>query len=57
VPAVPGATVHLLDTLNLGSSSSQIRAALAQGERPADVPEGVLDYIDEHRLYRLGGRN
>jgi len=57
VPAVPGATVHLLDTLNLGSSSSQIRAALAQGERPTDVPEGVLDYIDEHQLYRLGGRN
>ena len=52
VPEVPGATVHLLDTLNLDSSSSQIRAALARGERPADVPCPVLDYIAGHRLYQ-----
>ena len=52
VPSVPGATVHLLDTLNLESSSSAIRAALARGERPADVPGPVLDYISERGLYR-----
>jgi len=52
VPEVPGATVNLLDTLNLNSSSSQIRQALARGERPADVPRAVLDYIGKHRLYR-----
>lgn len=52
VPSVPGATVHLLDTLKLESSSSAIRAALARGERPADVPEAVLAYIAERGLYR-----
>jgi len=52
VPEVPGATVHLLDSLNLRSSSSAIRAALGRGERPEDVPGAVLDYISEHRLYR-----
>ena len=52
VPSVPGATVHLLDSLNLESSSSAIRAALARGERPADVPSAVLDYIAERDLYR-----
>ena len=52
VPSVPSATVHLLDTLNLESSSSAIRAALARGERPADVPGPVLDYISGRGLYR-----
>jgi nicotinate-nucleotide adenylyltransferase len=52
VPEVPGATVHLLDSLNLESSSSAIRQALARGERPADVPAPVLDYIEERELYR-----
>ena len=52
VPDVPGATVHLLDTLNLPSSSSHIRAALARGERPRDVPAPVLDYIETRKLYR-----
>ncbi len=34
-------------------SSSEIRAALAAGERPADlVPRTVLDYIAAHALYR-----
>ena len=52
VPAVAGATVHLLDSLNLESSSSAIRAALARGERPSDVPAAVLDYIADRDLYR-----
>jgi nicotinate-nucleotide adenylyltransferase len=52
VPTVPGATVHLLDTLNLESSSSRIRESLARGERPGDVPGPVLDYIAERGLYR-----
>jgi nicotinate-nucleotide adenylyltransferase len=48
----PGATVHLLDSLHLESSSSCIRRALERGERPADVPARVLDYIAERQLYR-----
>lgn len=52
VPTVPGATVHLLDSLNLTASSSEIRAALRAGERPQDVPAKVMDYIAERGLYR-----
>lgn len=52
VPSVPGATVHLLDTLKLESSSSAIREALSRAERPPDVPAAVLDYIAGHRLYQ-----
>ncbi len=34
-------------------SASALREQLARGERPADLlPSGVLDYIDQHRLYR-----
>ncbi|MGD0497738.1 MAG: nicotinate-nucleotide adenylyltransferase [Bryobacteraceae bacterium] len=50
----PGARLARLDTLQLRTSSSAIRAALAAGRRPAGVPERVLDYIYEHALYGAG---
>jgi nicotinate-nucleotide adenylyltransferase len=40
-----------LDTLSLDISSSEIRRALARGERPASLAPEVLDYIQTHRLY------
>ena len=48
----PGATVHRLETLALPVSSSEIRARLAAGEQPAELPPAVLDYIRSHALYR-----
>lgn len=54
VYAVPeGARVRRLDSLALDISSSTIRAQLARGERPAELPAPVLDYIEQHGLYRL----
>lgn len=46
-----GAAVERLETVDLPYSSSAIRRALAAGERPREVPEAVLDYIYERRLY------
>ncbi len=48
----PGARVHRLDTLALTVSSSDIRRRLAAGEAVSEVPPPVLNYIQEHRLYR-----
>ncbi len=47
----PGARVHRLDTLALPISSSEIRARLASGEAPSELPLPVLAYIREHGLY------
>jgi len=47
----PGARVHRLDTVALPVSSSEIRAALARGETPAELPPAVLDYVRAHGLY------
>ena len=52
----PGARVRRLDSLALDVSSSTLRARLAQGERPRELPEPVLDYIDRHGLYRSADR-
>ncbi len=49
--APPEVRLERLDHLDLPVSSSQIRLALAAGERPAEVPPPVLDYIVEHGLY------
>jgi nicotinate-nucleotide adenylyltransferase len=52
VYAVPeGARVERLESLDLPVSSSEIRRALAAGERPAEVPDRVLEYIFERGLY------
>jgi nicotinate-nucleotide adenylyltransferase len=47
----PGARTHRLDTLALSVSSSEIRARLASGEAPSELPRPVLEYIREHGLY------
>jgi nicotinate-nucleotide adenylyltransferase len=47
----PGARVHRLQTVALPVSSSEIRAALARGETPAELPAAVLDYIRGNGLY------
>jgi nicotinate-nucleotide adenylyltransferase len=46
-----GTSVERLDGLDLPYSSSAIRRELAAGRRPSEVPEPVLEYIFEHRLY------
>ena len=48
----PGARVSTLETVALPVSSSELRARLAAGEAPAEIPPPVLDYIREHGLYR-----
>jgi nicotinate-nucleotide adenylyltransferase len=48
----PGARVHRLETVALPVSSSEIRQVLARGERPAEIPDAVADYIEAHQLYR-----
>src|SRR5579863_3661659 len=48
----PGARVHRLETVALPVSSSEIRTALARGETPAELPDGVLEYIRAEGLYR-----
>ncbi len=47
----PGFTVHAMNSLDLPASSSAVRAAIARGERPEEVPPQVLDYIVSHGLY------
>lgn len=47
-----GARVHRLDTLALDVSSSEIRAALARGETPPELPLAVAEYIRQRGLYR-----
>jgi len=48
----PEAHAERLDTVELPVSSSEIRRRLAAGETNIDVPEKVLEYIFQHRLYR-----
>jgi len=47
----PGARVHRLDTIALPVSSSEIRAALARGEKPAELQGAVAEYIRTNHLY------
>lgn len=49
--APDGAKVHRLDTLALFVSSSDVRHELAEGRAPDVLPEAVLRYIRDHRLY------
>lgn len=48
------ASVERLDSVELPISSSQIRRALAAGQRPGEVPPAVLQYILEWGLYGSG---
>lgn len=45
-------TCERIDKVDLPVSSSAIRHALAAGERPAGMPEPVLQYALDHRLYQ-----
>jgi nicotinate-nucleotide adenylyltransferase len=47
-----GARVHRLDSLALSVSSTEIRADLAGGRRPAALDDAVYDYIQRNGLYR-----
>lgn len=49
--APPGSTVFRLETVALPISSSALRARLAAGEQPAEIPAPVMDYIKHHGLY------
>ncbi len=49
--APPGARVRRLESLELPVSSSEIRAKLAAGQPPAEIPPPVLDYIRRKGLY------
>jgi nicotinate-nucleotide adenylyltransferase len=51
------ARVHRLDGLLLPVSSSSIRARLAAGEPTPELPSGVRQYIEKHRLYGFGRRS
>jgi nicotinate-nucleotide adenylyltransferase len=48
------ARIVRVDTPEMPVSSSQIRAALAAGERPAEMPAPVLEYILKQGLYNTG---
>jgi nicotinate-nucleotide adenylyltransferase len=48
----PGARVRTLETVALPVSSSELRARLAAGESPAELPPAVLAYIRAHALYQ-----
>jgi len=45
------ASIERIDEFELPVSSSDIRRALARGERPAGLPEAVLQYALDHKLY------
>jgi nicotinate-nucleotide adenylyltransferase len=47
----PGARVHRLESLALDVSSSDIRATLARGDAPEELPPAVAEYIHQRGLY------
>jgi len=49
--APPGIHPERLSGMDLPISSSEIRQALAEGARPAELPDTVLQYIFGHELY------
>jgi nicotinate-nucleotide adenylyltransferase len=50
-PIPEGARVLRLETVALPVSSSEIRFRLEAGDEPDELPQAVLDYIRENRLY------
>lgn len=53
--AVPeGARVHVLDSVQMTVSSSEIRETLGRCERPEEIPLPVFEYIRDHKLYGFG---
>ena len=53
--APPEARCDSIDRVELAVSSSEIRRALAAGARPAGIPQAVLEYAAQHRLYDTRG--
>jgi nicotinate-nucleotide adenylyltransferase len=51
-----GATVHALNGLELGVSSSSVRNEIAAGYPTPDLPAGVRAFIEAHGLYGFGSR-
>lgn len=49
--APAGVQIERFDTVQLLTSSSEVRRALAAGESP-EVPAAVMEYTKKHRLYR-----
>jgi len=49
--APPGVRLERLNSVDLPISSSDIRRALAAGQRPPEVPQCVLEYILANHLY------
>ncbi|HTS65330.1 MAG TPA: nicotinate-nucleotide adenylyltransferase [Candidatus Acidoferrales bacterium] len=45
------AACSVINEIDLPVSSSGIRRAIAAGERPTGIPEAVLQYAIEHKLY------
>ena len=52
----PGAHVLALDSLALPAASSAIRAELATGRTPREIPPAVLEYILRNGLYGMAAR-
>ena len=53
IRSTPHGLAYLQHDLALDVSATAIRAALQRGEKPASlVPQVVLDYIEQHHLYR-----
>ena len=50
--APPGAVIRELGGLELPVSSSEVRDQIARGDTGVPIPEPVLRYIREHRLYQ-----
>jgi nicotinate-nucleotide adenylyltransferase len=48
------ARIHRLNGLSLPVSSSSIRSRLTAGEPTPELPAGVRQYIEAHRLYGFG---
>ncbi len=50
----PSGRIFLAETLAVDISATQIRAALQRGEQANSlIPEVVLDYIQQHNLYKI----
>lgn len=53
IRSTPQGLAYLAPNLAVDISATGIRAALQRGERPISlVPPGVLDYIEQHHLYK-----
>ena len=52
IRSIPEARVRRLETIAMPVSSSEIRAELACGHAPPELPAEVLNYVRERGLYR-----